>query len=278
MLSIFNPSNIPYCFILKNYWIGSALGFFSPGAIGFDAYRVIISSPKFGSHTFNIIIILIEKYIALITCMSLIVTIYPFVSTNITSDIKKIYYLAYVVLFCLIILIFVISFGSRNSIVQIIFKKIEQYFSKSLGKLLVKLNLNKKTEVINVQFKDIVASLQNTNFIKVILFSFGIQFISAVKSRIFFYSLGYEIPFIVNLFIVPTLYFIFLLPISIGSLGIREGVYIILYGLFGVPMETALLVSFFNLTGILLNNLIGGMVMLFIGTHSGGSKKSFQRG
>ena len=59
---------------------------------------------------------------------------------------------------------------------------------------------------------------------------------------------------------LPVLYFIFLLPISFGSLGIREGAYILLYGLFGVPAETALVVSFFNLLGVLLNNLIGALL------------------
>ncbi len=68
------------------------------------------------------------------------------------------------------------------------------------------------------------------------------------------------------MFITPALYFIFTLPISLGSLGIREGTYIILYGLFGVPPEVALLISFFNLSGILLNNLIGGIVLLITKT------------
>ena len=54
---------------------------------------------------------------------------------------------------------------------------------------------------------------------------------------------------------------VFLLPISFGSLGIREGAYVLFYGAFAVPMETALLVSFFNLLGMLLNNLVGGIIL-----------------
>jgi uncharacterized membrane protein YbhN (UPF0104 family) len=55
---------------------------------------------------------------------------------------------------------------------------------------------------------------------------------------------------------------VFTLPISFGSLGIREAAFILVYGLFGVPAEIALSVSFFNLAGILLNSLVGGVVML----------------
>jgi uncharacterized membrane protein YbhN (UPF0104 family) len=97
--------------------------------------------------------------------------------------------------------------------------------------------------------------------LRVTIFSFLIQLAAAVGNQIFFIAVNHDVPFLVNLFVVPILTFIFLLPISFGSLGIREGAYILLYGAFGVPMETALLVSFFNLLGMLLNNLVGGIML-----------------
>jgi hypothetical protein len=63
----------------------------------------------------------------------------------------------------------------------------------------------------------------------------------------------------VNLFVAPIFFIIFLIPISFGSIGVREGAFILLYGQFGVPMEVALLVSFFNLFGLFLNNIIGAL-------------------
>ncbi|MBU1909975.1 MAG: flippase-like domain-containing protein, partial [Verrucomicrobia bacterium] len=95
-------------------------------------------------------------------------------------------------------------------------------------------------------------------------------FIAALGNQIFFRAVGYPLPFLANLFVLPVLMFVFLLPISFGSLGIREGAYILLYGLFGVPPETALLVSFFNLAGLLLNNLIGGAMII---VHGAGDRR-----
>lgn len=273
LLSTFNSSNIPYSYLLEKYWVGSSLGFFSPGAIGFDAFRVYISSPRFGSYTHNIILILIEKYIALFTCMLLIAFTYPFVSIPVESEVKKVFYLAYVVLFFLIVIFFIFYYELRNSIIKKILRKIYLYFDKSFGRLFAKLNFNVDLEVKLFYFKSIVDSLKEKNLLKVIIFSFGIQLISAVKSQIFFCSVDYDLPFVVNILIAPTLYFIFLLPVSFGSLGIREGVYILLFGLFGVPMEISLLVSFLNLFGLLLNNLIGVIIMLFTGTHSFDERK-----
>ena len=82
-------------------------------------------------------------------------------------------------------------------------------------------------------------------------------------TKIFFAALDYDLPFVLNLFIAPILFFIYALPISFGSIGVRETAYIILYGIFGVPSETALIVSFFALFGIMLNHLIGAILIAF---------------
>jgi uncharacterized membrane protein len=55
--------------------------------------------------------------------------------------------------------------------------------------------------------------------------------------------------------------FIFLLPISFGSIGIREGAYIFFYGIFGMGQEAALLLSFLTLAGAFLNVFIGAIVL-----------------
>jgi hypothetical protein len=92
--------------------------------------------------------------------------------------------------------------------------------------------------------------------------SIAIPALGAVSAHFFFLAAGYHLSIIINFFVTPLMMFIFLLPISFGSLGIREGSYILIYGLFGVPAEVALLVSFYTLFGILLNNALGAILML----------------
>jgi uncharacterized membrane protein YbhN (UPF0104 family) len=94
-----------------------------------------------------------------------------------------------------------------------------------------------------------------------ILLSIANIVVSAVITHLFFEALQYDIPLIVNVFVAPIFFFIFILPISFGSIGIREGAYVFIYGLFGVPAETALIVSFFGLSGVLINNAIGSLLI-----------------
>jgi uncharacterized membrane protein YbhN (UPF0104 family) len=80
-----------------------------------------------------------------------------------------------------------------------------------------------------------------------------------VANQLFLNALSYELSFIDSLFVVAVLFVVVSLPISFAGFGMREGGYIIVLGMFGVPAETALVVSVFALSGLLLNYAIGGL-------------------
>jgi uncharacterized membrane protein YbhN (UPF0104 family) len=94
-----------------------------------------------------------------------------------------------------------------------------------------------------------------------LILSIVIQLIASFAIYLIILSLNYDIPYYVPLFISPVMTFIFLLPISFGSIGIREGSFIFFYGIFGMNQEAALLLSFLTLSGAFLNVLIGAIVM-----------------
>ena len=261
---------LTYNFALKNYWMGLSLGFFSPASLGMDAFRIISLGRKVGTYAKGVAVIIVEKLIALTNCIFITLFLYPFVPVATNEIMGKIIITAYIVLVA-IVLGFALIYLIRNnkhlsSISNNIGKKIDILLKKIIGHSILIDNCS------DTQFsvKSISKSLTWFSFWVVFLLSAFIQVVSSIKSQIFFLSLGYDIPFIVNLFAAPTLYFIFMLPISFGSIGIREGVYIMLYGLFDVPKEIALIVSFLNFGGMILNALIGGVVMLFYRTKNSG--------
>lgn len=264
LISYYNKSYVKLNYVLKHYWIGLALGFFTPASLGWDGYRVVVTGRYFNQYTLNTAVILAEKLMALLTCMSMIIFLYPITTITSSPEIDRILYVAYILFFISIIFFFAINFTVRNSLLSALLKKMEVYFSGALLKIVSKLSLGGVATEHKIPFRAMIQPLTLPRQVfPILILSFGIQLVAAIGNQIFFLALDYDLPFIANLFISPILFFVFLLPVSFGSLGIREGAYIILYGLFGVPAETALLVSFFNLSGLLLNNLVGGSLMLF---------------
>ena len=262
LLSQYVGRTVPFAGILRHYWIGNALGFFSPASLGLDAYRVAAVGRRLGGYVTNIGIIFIEKLMALITCMTIIAILYPIVPIAVHKDLEQVFQLAYYLLCASLLLVAAIAAILKNRFLSRLLNLLDGWFTRNVYRIRSKLvSEHATTPYPTLSFRQTLEPLIRPRILVVVALSFAIQFVSSVKSQIFFCALGYDLPFVVNLFAAPALYFIFFLPISMGSVGIREGVYVLLYGLFGVPAEIALLVSFFNLAGMLLNSAIGGIIM-----------------
>ena len=236
------------------------MGVFAPASLGWDVFRVAVASKRYGNVIANSATIVIEKIMALLTCASLVTFLVPFMNIAAENkELQQIIVTTHIILVgttgALVIAIIMARHGATIRFFQRITETLIQWLDR-LGRS-KDLLVNQKTS-LTVIFKPLY---HPPVLVRVVIFSFLIQLTSAVGNQIFFISVNEDLPLLVNLFVAPILYFVFLLPISFGSLGIREGAYILLYGAFGVPMETALLVSFLNLSGILLNNLVGGIIL-----------------
>jgi glycosyltransferase 2 family protein len=75
-------------------------------------------------------------------------------------------------------------------------------------------------------------------------------------------SVGADIPFAQTLIVMPGVFVLMWLPISIAGWGVREGGIVLGLGIFGVPATTALLVSVLFGLVTLFVGLIGGVIWL----------------
>jgi uncharacterized protein (TIRG00374 family) len=250
-------------FVLRHYWTGLALGYFVPSSLGWDAYRVAMASRRYGRLALNIAIIAIEKLSGLACCTAVIVLLSPVVPASNRAGLNHILRSAYLLIgFLLAATAATFLLWRSGNLLH----RVESGSAILLNKLFARFNAG---AVKVVPFKDMIAPMISGKcLVPVLAVSMSIQLLGGVADQIFFLAIGYKISIVANLFIGPVLFFVFLLPISFGSLGVREGAYILLYGLWGVPAEIALLVSFFNLIGVLLNNVVGGIVMLLSGGKS----------
>ena len=88
------------------------------------------------------------------------------------------------------------------------------------------------------------------------------QMIASYGGRLLMLSVGVDLSLTVHVFVWTLMFFIFLVPISVGTLGVREATYIIVFGLFGVEDEEALAASFVGLASLLFTVGLGGLVWL----------------
>lgn len=250
---------------IGEYWKSLAVGVLIPGSLGSDAYRVMVPGRQKGYYLRSAFVIGVEKLAALFSCAVLIAGLYPLLAPNhlprVVSQIVDALYVIFLV---------GIAFGIAVILVR------RQSWARRLA------------EAINARLEALarrVASLASTPqapeekpphtalalmfsafspgvVLPTVGLSMAVLFISAIQSQLFFQGLGYDVSFLINLFVTPLLFLLFTLPISFGGIGIREGAYILLYGAFGVPAEIALVASFCSLLSILLSYSIGASLFL----------------
>ena len=261
MLRAYHAERVHYATSLKDYWSGLAIGVFAPASLGWDVYRVAVATRRYGNVIANSATIVVEKMMALLTCASLVTLLVPFMGIAADNrELQQIIQATYIVLVGTLGVLVIAFLMARHGAASVrFFQSMSDRLIKQLDRLSQRKELSASQKIpLVVTF----APLRRPDILlRITIFSFLIQLTSAVGNQIFFIAVNYDLPFLVNLFVVPVLYFVFLLPISFGSLGIREGAFILLFGAFGVPMETALVVSFLNLLSILSNNLVGGIIL-----------------
>ena len=97
--------------------------------------------------------------------------------------------------------------------------------------------------------------------------SFIIQVISPVSIYFIGLSLGIKISLIYFLIFLPIIGAITLLPISIGGLGLREGLYVVYFAKAGVIKQLALAMSLLSFSFIVFYGAIGGVIYVFTVHH-----------
>ena len=255
-------AHIPFSFSSNNYWIGLSIGFLAPGSLGWDIYRIIAATRKYGKLVQNTFVAVIEKLSGLAACSMIIIISFPFLDISSNEVIDRIMVVAYIVFFGLVVFTTVAGlFSKRFQFITNMARRVQQSLLERLRNSRFAFSQYLKEEAgqdqeVKYNLKRVIPGLP-----AVMSSALAIQLLSSFAIFIFIKALNYDLPYYVPMFVSPVMFFIFLLPISFGSLGIREGAFIFFYGIFGMDKEAALLLSFLALSGRLLNVIIGAIIL-----------------
>jgi len=255
-------SAIPFSFSLNNYWIGLSIGFLAPGSIGWDIYRIIAAARKYGKLVRNTFVAVIEKLSGLAACSMIIIVSFPFLDISSNEVINRIMVFSYIVFFGIAVFTLVAGlFSRRFQFITNIAKRAQRSLLDRLKNTRFKFSqyLIEETggeQEVKYNLKRVIPGLP-----VILVSALAIQLVSSYAIFILIKALNYDLPYYIPMFITPVMFFIFLLPISFGTFGIREGAFIFFYGIFGMGQEAALLLSFLTLSGRLLNVIIGAIIL-----------------
>lgn len=225
---------------LGRYLASLAMGALGPGTLGADVYRVAVATRRTADARAGFWVIVAEKLAAILSCVALVVGLAPWyggglVRTALDGAVPFLpFLLGAAVLMLLLGLILRRHRGAESTPT-----------GDSRRALLV--------------FTDVSAWLPALGL------SLMIQVVGAVQGHLFLSALGHPLHFAVHLFVVPLTVLVLSLPITVAGIGVREGLFVMLYGAFGVPAEVALLAGFLFFISQTVGQAAGALAFLRVG-------------
>lgn len=247
---ILSEKTIIYSFpkTFLTYMIGGFYNVFFPGAIGGDTIRIWRCAEQSRSNYVTVTLtVILERTMGLIALVSIahianLILIRKYSFFFFGLDLNTYLGLSSVV----IIPVLIIASVFRKGILQRIPMEFESRFFNFLSNCL-KAILETRLKILFFVF----------------ILSISFQFIDIVITYLIAKSIGIVIPFVAVAAIVPIVYLMTILPISLGGLGVRESILVILLSRFGIISSDAIMLSFLVYFVRISVGACGGLIELY---------------
>jgi uncharacterized protein (TIRG00374 family) len=246
---------------ISTYWTAMFYGYFVPSNVGMDVYRVAVAGKKQKNYEQHIAVLLGEKVYTLAITIALMFLAYAFVYPQVAGtevSYSMWIFVLGIVMISLSLLVLYFLFRDRFTMIM---DYIEEKFDKNITRIAARLGSSVTFDFVAFR-KELKYVAGQRFFHNTFFFTLLLRLWLVVGGYFLFLSFGVSLPFWTLLFANTLFFLVFILPISFGSLGVREGAYILIYGIFGVSPEVALAASFLALAGLVFTLSIGGLINL----------------
>ena len=237
---------VPLLMLVKFYFVGAFFNLFLPTALGGDLVRGYDLAMHSGKKMGAVTSVLVERIVGFFALAFIALLALLLGSGTIKDD-------------AVTIVIFIICLGY--------FALVTMVFNAKVMKRLVAMLKFIKLWDIGKRLDRIYDSLHAFTAHKAVLWQcFVLSIICQTLTILAVYSLALAIslklPPIYFFMVLPMIWIIMMVPLSINGLGVREGAFVFFFTRLGVSNSAALLLSFLTLSQKIALGLIGGIIYL----------------
>ncbi len=245
--------------LMALYYIGIFFSNFLPTEIGGDLYRSYDVGKANGKHAESLAAVTMER-ITGFSAIVLLAMVGLFINWSIADDL----YITYVV------------FGSFGTVALTLCLLFNKRFVKWFKRRMNYSFLEKVMEKLQSFYTALTIYKKNTYMlIKAMVISFLFQILVISNVYVFLVCLNIEFSFLQLILIVPIIGLIGILPITINSIGLREGAFVYLFAQMGVSPSQALALALLFRLGILIVGIVGGGLYVLLNATNDNEKLSY---
>ncbi len=243
--------NIPIKKIISSFSGGIFFSIFLPSTIGGDLVR----TADLVEHTKKAKEVIATVFLDRLSgYMGLVLVILPALLLGRGLILDRVVFTSVSVIISLLVVVLLVLFNNN------LYSKITKFLgSPGSGKIKETIkNMHQEIHVFRNHKRMIILNL---------LISFFIQIVGPISVYFIALSLGIKINFIYFLIFLPIIGAITLLPVAIGGLGLREGLFVVYFAKAGVVKQLALAMSLLSFSFVVFYGAIGGLIYVLTVHH-----------
>lgn len=243
--------SIPLKKIISSFSGGVFFSIFLPSTIGGD----IVRSADLAEHTRKVKTVIATVFLDRLSgYIGLVIVILPALLLGKELIRDKLVFLSISIIIALLVIILLVLFNKR--LASVITKFLSTPGAGRIKEIIK--DLHQEIHIFRNHKRVIIYNLILSTFIQIVS-PLSIYFIAC--------SLGLKVHFIYFLIFLPIIGAITLIPISIGGLGLREGLFVVYFAKVGVIKQLALATSLLSFFFIVVCGAIGGIIYVITVHH-----------
>ena len=243
--------NIPLKRLISSFSGGVFFSIFLPSTIGGDFVRTV----DLAEHTKKAKEVIATVFLDRLSgYIGLVLVILPGIWLGRNLVLDKVVFSSVSVIIILLVVVLLVLFNS------FIYSKIKKFLSTP-GAVKIKETIRNIHQEIHI-FRNHKSMITGN-----LMLSFFIQIIAPITVYFIGLSLGIKINFIYFLIFLPIIGAITLLPVAIGGLGLREGLFVVYFAKAGVIKQLALAMSLLSFSFVVFYGAIGGLIYVLTVHH-----------
>jgi len=236
--------DVPLKRLMQSYLVGTFFNQFLPTIVGGDVVRGMDTAKPCGSMTKSLTIILFERFTGIIVLLML-------VSSGIILQAEKFKEVSYwplggLLFFVIATVIFLWKEGIN-------LEKLEKAIPFKIGKAII----GKLATVL-----DILVQYRSHPLPLLMVIGWGLALQLLFVLHYFFLSKAFalQLPFSFFMVVVPVIFLLSMLPVSINGIGVRENLFVYFFAKVSVSPEKSLAIAWMGFVMVLFYALLGGIV------------------
>jgi len=242
-------SKVSFWEMIIIYWKSMFVSLFLPTEYGGDILKIRFLWNRLDNNHRALVSVIWARISGLLAIILMLLCMTPFVYNRYDTV-----FIRNMILFLIAILLFLI-------LVFWITKKFHQQLAQHFNSGLIEKVMMGMHEIIAMISK---IALNKSYGWKIFLFAIIPQLMMVIINYLYALSLNQNmcINIMDMFFFIPLLSIVSLLPISLGGIGLKEGAFVVFFGVIGISKETALAMALLNRSIMLLYTLSGGLLFL----------------